>query len=87
MKSEKNPTPTTTPVTVHQKDEANPVPAEVIADAIVEISKAMKALSNTRLTRRALVTLIAYESKVPRRDIEIVLNNLDRLEDTWLKRK
>lgn len=74
-------------VTVKQKDEENPIPVEIIADAIVKISKAMQALNETRLTRRALVTLIHDSSKVSRRDIEIVLNNLDRLEDTWLKRK
>lgn len=76
-----------TKVTVIQKDAENPVPVEIIADSIVAISKAMETINKTRLTRRAIVTLIAYESKISRRDIEIVLNNLDRLEETWLKRK
>lgn len=87
MRTPKNPTPTKHPVIIHQKDEENPVPAEVIADAIVEISKAMKALNSTRLTRRALITLIHDYSKIAKRDIEIVLNNLDSLEETWLKHK
>jgi len=31
--------------------------------------------------------LIHANSKVPKRDIELVLNNLDDLEQTWLKPK
>lgn len=63
------------------------VPAEVMAEAIVKISKAMEAISKTRLTRRAIVTLIHENSKISRCQIEIVLNNLDQLEKTWLKPK
>lgn len=63
------------------------IPAEVIASAIVDIAAGMKKLNTTRLSRRAIVTLIHEESRIARRDIEIVLNNLETLEETWLKRK
>lgn len=61
------------------------VPAEIIATSITEIASAMKALSSTRLSRRAIVTLIHDQSKVPKRTIEVVLNNLEGLEKDWLK--
>ena len=64
-----------------------PVAAEVIASAIVEIANGMKTLNSTRLTRRAIVTLIHEHSGIARKTIEIVLNNLDSLEETWLKKK
>lgn len=64
---------------------AKEVPAEIIATAIVKIAEAMKSLNQTRLSRRAIVTLIHAESKIARRDIEIVMNNLEALETTWLK--
>ncbi len=69
------------------QEEAAPIPATVIAAAIVEIAHGMRALNETRLTRRAIVTLIHENSKVARRDIEIILNNLAELEETWLKKK
>jgi hypothetical protein len=61
------------------------VPVEVIATSIVQISDAMKAINNTRLTRKAVVALIHDHSKLPKKTIEIVLNNLSELEKTWLK--
>lgn len=64
----------------------NPVPAEVMEQAIVEIGKAMKRINETRLTRRAIVVLIHHHSKVALGTVELVLNNLDALEDTWLKK-
>lgn len=67
-----------------QPDE--PVATEVIARAIVEISDAMKKLSTSGLKRKAIVTLIHDHSGIGKRDIEIVLNNLDALRETWCSR-
>lgn len=64
---------------------AAPIPAEVIASSIVDIASAMKTLNATRLTRKAIIALIHEHSGVARKTIEIVLNNLEALEDTWLK--
>lgn len=61
------------------------VPAEVIATSIVEIAKGMKALSESRLKRDAIVTLLQHSTKLPRRDIIKVLDHLEDLEKTWLK--
>lgn len=63
------------------------VPFEIIAQSIVDINKSMKTLEQSRLTRKAVVSLIHDNSKLPKRTIEIVLNNLESLEVTWLKKK
>jgi hypothetical protein len=68
------------------QDEQRPHPVAIIADAIVEISKGMRRLNASRLTRDAVVTLIARNSKVSRSDIETVLENLDDLDTRWLKK-
>lgn len=69
------------------QDEENPVPAEILADALVAISDSMRRLHNTRLTRKAVVALIHDHSKVNKGTIEVVLSNLERLEEIWLKKK
>lgn len=63
----------------------DPVPTEVIAQSIIEISNAMERLSNTQLRREALVVLIHDRSKISKSVINIVLNNLESLKKTWLK--
>lgn len=73
-------------VPVIKQDEQNIVEQPILAQAIVEMSRATKKALSTRLTTKAIITLIAHESKLPRRDIEIVINNLLELENTWLKK-
>jgi len=72
-------------ITVKQKNEA-PVAAEVLATAIIDISDAMKKLNASGLKRRALVALIHDQSKIGKREIEIVLNNLESLRQDWCSR-
>lgn len=67
---------------------ANPeeqVPVEIIATSIQKIADAMAEINKTRLTRKALVALIHDYSKVSKRTIELVLNNMDQLAKIWLK--
>lgn len=59
----------------------------VVAEEIVAISQAMKRLAQSRLSRKALVALVHDHSKVSKRNIEIVLNNLVALEEIWLRRR
>lgn len=63
------------------------VSAEVIERSIEQIAASMRQLDSTRLSRKAIVTLIHANSKVNKRDIELVLNNLTYLEQEWLKPK
>lgn len=62
-----------------------PIAAEVIAQSVLDISKAMKDLNSTRLTKEAIVTLIHDTSRISKTDIRIVMNNLSEMERTWLK--
>lgn len=68
------------------QDVEKPIAAEVIAQSIVDIAQGMKKLSGTRLTRKAIVALIHEHSKIARSTIEVILNNLESLETTWLKK-
>jgi len=60
-----------------------PVAAETIAEAIIGVSEGMKQLSNSGLKRRAIVALINETSGIGKKDIELVLNNLESLRATW----
>jgi len=55
-------------IVVKNKDEENPVPVEIIAESIEKIAKAMQIINNTRLTRRAIITLIHDHSKVSKNE-------------------
>lgn len=61
-----------------------PQGAEIIEKAIMDLAAGMAALTKTRLRRATIITLIHANSKVPKRDIELVL---DDLEQIWLKPK
>lgn len=74
-------------VNIKQQAGVDEVPVEIIAQSIEAISVGMKKLNATRLTRRALILLIAEHSKVNRGDVSRVLESLDTLERTWLKPK
>lgn len=74
-------------VKVHVIDDASkPHAVEVIADSIVQIAEAMRKINSTRLSRDAIVTLIARQTKVSRSDIERVLDSMDNLENDWLRK-
>lgn len=70
-----------------KRNPTEPEPVEIIADAILRISESMKVLRSSLLTRRAIVCLIHDQSRIGKRDIEIVMNNLESLERDWLKPK
>jgi hypothetical protein len=67
-----------------QADQPLP-PIEEVAVAITEMAKAMRRLNSSRLKRDAIVTLIQHRSKVARKTIEIVLNNLEDMDKDYLK--
>lgn len=74
-------------VKIKQQPDVPEVPVEIIAQSIETIAEGMKKLNSTRLTRRALVILLAEQSHVNRGDVIKVLDSLDQLEKTWLKPK
>lgn len=66
------------------QDESNPVLPEVLAASLKSIGDAVRAWDRAGLKRRALVVLIHDKSRVPMRDIEIVLNNLVDMQRDWM---
>jgi len=76
-------------VKVAQKLNAEEVPVEIIAQAIVDIGKGMKRLTASRLSERALVVLLkdACGSDVSIHSIEKVLRKLGDLERIYIKKQ
>ena len=74
------------PLIVKQADD-HEIPFEVMAGAIEHISKSMRAIEKSRATRKLIVALIADNSKLGKGTIEIVLNNLEQLEERYLKKR
>jgi hypothetical protein len=82
-------------VTVKQNEEA-PIAVEIMAESIVAISQGIKKLRTTRLNDRALFLLIQNASpsvgnyppkKVTIGEIKAVLEGIESLEKTFLKKK
>jgi hypothetical protein len=71
-------------VTVKQNPE-NEVPAEVLAEAIVQVADAAKRLLSSRLTKRAILVLLHDSSGVGMRDIEYVLDHAAQLAFVYIK--
>lgn len=62
------------------------VPTEVIAQAIADIADSMRRINAGRLTRKAIVTLLADDTKLGKGTVETVLMSLTDLEKTYLKK-
>lgn len=58
---------------------------EILVDSIRKIAAAMESINKTSIKRSTIVTLIHFNSKVPKRDVELVLNNLEDFALRWLK--
>ena len=71
---------------VVQQEEDQPVPAVVLANAIVSIDESMKKISKSGLTENAIVVLLHDSTKVARRDIIAVLHALDSLRKDYTTR-
>ena len=67
-------------------NEPDTIPAEQIAEAILKISKAWERIAKSALKRETIIILLHAASKVPKRDIEYVLNSLDNLKAMYLKK-
>lgn len=66
-------------------DPEKEIEADIMEKAIIELASSMRALLTTRLKKEAIITLIHAWSKVNKRDVELVLNNLVQFEEIWLK--
>lgn len=66
-------------------NESNPVDADILAESIIKISDSFEAISNSKLTERAIVLLINDLSGVGKGDIKLVLHNAKLLKKYFTK--
>ena len=75
-------------VKIVTKEGEEEAPIEVLQSSIIEIARAFKKVSNSRIKRETLVTLIHSQCNgVGKPDIRVVLEVLDDLEACLLKPK
>lgn len=71
-----------------KKDEQNPESTELLAKSIIQVSDAAQKLANSGLRQRAIVILLhdgIGVSKINKKQIELVLENLPRLKAWYCK--
>ena len=86
-----------TKIKVVNKDETKPMPVEVLAESIKAISDGVRKLRNGPLNDRALLLLIQNAApgvggrhgtnKLGMAEIRAVLEGMESLENTYLKKK
>ena len=59
---------------------------ELLASSIVDLSDAAKKLLEGPLKKDAIVLLLWDMTKIPRRDIRLILDSLDGLKSKYVKR-
>lgn len=61
------------------QDDDNPVPKDVLATAICKLSDNTNKLITSGLNENAVIVLLADSTKLPKRDIKLVLRALGQL--------
>jgi hypothetical protein len=72
-----------TRITVKKSDP--PESKEVLATAITKISDGFDAMLKSGLNKKAIIILIQAETKLPQRDIRLVLDALPRLKGWYCR--
>lgn len=70
------------------KNEENPEPMELLAQSIIQVSDAFKKIQSFKLSQRAIVVLLQDgigATKISKKQIALVLDNLPRLRAWYLK--
>lgn len=62
-----------------------PQPIEILQSSIVALANAFEAFEKTNLKQDVIITLLHDTSKIPKRDIKIILNCLSELKSLYLK--
>lgn len=71
-----------------KKDESNPESTELLAKSIIQVADASLKLLNSGLSKRAIVVLLQDGigvTKINKKQIELVLENLPRLKAWYVK--
>ena len=72
-------------VKVVQKPDEEPIPKEVLAEAIVKISAAAVALRESGLNRRGIIILLQAKTHLSRETIVSVLDGLEDLKKDYCR--
>lgn len=65
------------------QDEDNPIPKDVLADAICKLSDSANALLLSGLNEKAVVALLQDATHIPKKKIQTVLNALGQLRQDY----
>ncbi len=78
------PVPKSHPIRVTQ-DPEKPIAKDVLAEAIVKISKAATELRASGINEHGVIVLLAHETKLGRTTIKMVLNALGELRRLYCR--
>lgn len=67
-------------------NEENPEPLEIIAQAVIDISKAFERIQKSRLSQRLIILLIQDQTKISHAKIRQILEVVPKLKDIYLKK-
>lgn len=62
-----------------QKVAPTPTDYQRVAESIAKVSDAAKALRSSGLSRKAVEVLISHQTKIPQRDVRLVLEGAEDL--------
>lgn len=68
------------------KQSEEEVPFEVMAESIVQISRFVSHVKKSRLSEKALLVLVAHSTGESQKTIKTVLDGLEQLEATYLRK-
>ena len=67
------------------KNIEKPEPTEILAEAIIRIGESFDKLQKNGLNKTAIVVLIHDYTKIPKRDINIVLESLSKMKGWYCR--
>ena len=67
------------------KNAEKPEPTEILAEAIIRIGESFKKLQESGLNRDAVIVLIHDYTKIPKRDIKLVLESLAKMRGWYCR--
>ena len=67
------------------KNEEKPESTEILAEAVIRIGDNMEKLQKSGLNRRAVIALVYDYTKIPKRDIETVIDSLAKLKGWYCR--
>ena len=67
------------------KNMEKPEPVEILAEAVIRIGENMEKLQKSGLNQRAIVALLYDYTKVPKRDIELILSSLAKMKSWYCR--